>query len=113
MTGSQASLPHRVAGDVVREETSNPSRQPTTHQKGEDTQMTATLRDTASVVCNTTVDGGRRRKPRTERRSRSGPVETLRVRKDVMRAAHGALRPGERIEIVSPTRVDIVTDRRH
>jgi hypothetical protein len=71
-----------------------------------------TVRDIATVVCNTPVSGGRRRKAHVEYRARSSHVEAWRVHPDVMRAARAALRPGERIEIVSPTRVDIVTDRR-
>lgn len=70
------------------------------------------VREVATVVCHTTVNGGRERKPRVEYRPRSGHVQAWRVRPDVMRAARAALRPGERIVIVSPTRVDIVTDRR-
>lgn len=72
--------------------------------------MTATLRDAATVICDTTVNGARQRKPRTERRRRSGRVESWSVRKDVLRAAHAAVRPGEHLVLTSPTRVDIVPD---
>jgi hypothetical protein len=68
------------------------------------------LRETVSVTCTSTVNGARRRKPRYYHRPRSGHVETWRVDADVMRAAHAALRPGEHIVLVSPTRVDIVAD---
>lgn len=70
------------------------------------------VREVATVVCHTTVNGAPERKPRVQYRTRSSHVQTWRVHPDVMRAARAALRPGERIVVVSPTRVDIVTDRR-
>ena len=68
------------------------------------------LRDTVTVTCNTPVSGARRVRRRGEYRLRSGHVETWRVRPDVLSAAHAALRPGEHLVFVSPTRVDIVYD---
>lgn len=66
----------------------------------------ATVRDVAIVVVTEPV---RERRKRPRKGSRSAQVETVvTVDRGVMAAARGALRPGERMVIVSSTRVEIV-----
>lgn len=69
------------------------------------------VREVATVTCGSPVNGSKRRKPRTEKRSRAGRVEVMRVQAAVLHAARRALRPGEHMVFVSPTRVDMVYDR--
>lgn len=64
-----------------------------------------TVRELATVTVTGTVR--ERRKPRRTG-ARNSPVRTQAVSREAMAAARAALRPGERLVIVSPTRIDIV-----
>ena len=66
-----------------------------------------TVRDRATVTVCKPVDGTRHRKAST-RRARPSEVTVLKVDPRVMEAARAAIRPGQRLVIVSETEVHLV-----
>jgi hypothetical protein len=66
------------------------------------------MRDVATVTVTSPVDGTNRRRSTGTRRRLATPVQGFTVRKDVWAAAKAALRPGERLVIVGPDRVETV-----
>jgi hypothetical protein len=65
------------------------------------------MRDVATVTVSSPVDGTRTRRRSTGTRRRlATPVDGFTVDPRVMRAARAALRPGERLVIVAPDRVE-------
>ena len=66
-----------------------------------------TVRDRATVRVGKPVDGTRHRKA-SARRARASAVQVLTVDPRVMQAARAAIRPGQRLVIVSETEVHLV-----
>jgi len=64
------------------------------------------MREVATVTVSEPVDGRNRRRATGTRRRLATPVVGFTVRPDVMAAAKAALRPGERLVIVGPDRVE-------
>jgi hypothetical protein len=77
----------------------------------DDELQTPTVRDTATVTVTTPVDGSTRRRARkapTKRPKQVVAEAHLRVDKRVMDAAKAAMKPGQRIVLVSTTEVLVV-----
>jgi hypothetical protein len=64
------------------------------------------MREVATVTVSSPVDGTNRRRSGGTRRRLATPVQGFTVDPRVMRAAKAALRPGERLVIVGPNRVE-------
>jgi hypothetical protein len=66
------------------------------------------VREIATVTPESPVSGANTRKRSGGNRRMATPVETVTVHPDVMAAARRVMRPGQRLVIVSATRVRLV-----